>query len=74
MIASILTRVTSLTARAAAAAPPERDSIGLELDGLAAVMESHFRYEERAISDALDRETTGTDWSDQVFRFHPRTP
>jgi hypothetical protein len=34
-------------------------------------MESHFRYEERAISNALDQGTADTGWSAQVFRFDP---
>jgi hypothetical protein len=76
MIASILLRVAQLARPAAdhgpEGEPADRHSIALELDGLAAIMESHFRYEERAISDALDRGTADTGWSDQVFRFRSR--
>ncbi|MFJ9823353.1 hemerythrin domain-containing protein [Streptomyces sp. NPDC101160] len=54
LIASILTRVTDLADTAAASPEPDLAAIGRELDGLAAIMESHFRYEERAIGAALD--------------------
>lgn len=39
-----------------------------ELDGLAAIAESHFRYEERAIGAALDHGVPDTGWSRPVFR------
>jgi hypothetical protein len=72
MISSILARVAELTRRAAATADSaEHSSIELELDGLAAIMENHFRYEERAISAALDRGLDDTRWSGRVFRFQP---
>jgi hypothetical protein len=32
-------------------------------------MESHFSYEERTISEALDDGIPDTDWPDMVFRF-----
>lgn len=36
-------------------APPERrDAIARELDGVGAIMESHFAYEERRIGVAID--------------------
>ncbi|MEU1666267.1 hypothetical protein ABZ547_22155 [Streptomyces sparsogenes] len=38
-------------------------------DGLAAIMESYFTYEERTISEALDGGVPDTDWPDLVFRF-----
>jgi hypothetical protein len=60
MIAAILTRVAELAATATGSVPAE-------LDGLAAIMESHFRYEERAISNALDEGTPDSGWSAQVF-------
>jgi hemerythrin HHE cation binding domain-containing protein len=48
MISSILARVAELAGRAAVAADSaEHGSIELELDGLAAIMENHFRYGER---------------------------
>jgi 2-oxo-4-hydroxy-4-carboxy--5-ureidoimidazoline (OHCU) decarboxylase len=40
-----------------------------DLDGLAAVMENHFRYEERVLRAALDQGVTGTGWAGAVFRF-----
>jgi len=69
MIASILSRVAELAGHAAGSHGPALEAIGRELDGLAAIMESHFNYEERAISEALDRGTSDTGWSDMVFRF-----
>ncbi|MFI7336417.1 hemerythrin domain-containing protein [Streptomyces sp. NPDC050085] len=69
MIASILSRVRELADRAAESRGPVLEAIGGELDGLAAIMESHFSYEERAISEALDDGMPDTDWPDMVFRF-----
>jgi len=69
MIASILLRVDELADHATAARGPALEAIGRELDGLAAIMESHFNYEERTISEALDGEIPDTGWSDMVFRF-----
>lgn len=69
MIASILVSVRDLASEATEATPERREIIRRELDGLAAIMESHFGYEERAISAALDGggvEDTG--WSRPVFR------
>jgi Hemerythrin HHE cation binding domain len=63
MISSILTRVAELSGRTADSA------IELELDGLTAIMENHFRYEERALSAALDDGVADTGWSGTVFRF-----
>lgn len=69
MIASILSRVAELADNAAGSHGSALEKISRELDGLAAIMESHFNYEERAISEALDGETPDTGWSDMVFRF-----
>ncbi|MFI8534867.1 hemerythrin domain-containing protein [Streptomyces aquilus] len=69
LISSILSRVRELADRAAELRGPALEPIGRELDGLAAIMESHFRYEERTISEALDDGEPGTDWSDMVFGF-----
>ncbi|GGX79306.1 hypothetical protein GCM10010510_25320 [Streptomyces anandii JCM 4720] len=54
MIASILSRVRELADGAAQSRAPALEAIRRELDGLAAIMESHFGYEERTISQALD--------------------
>jgi hypothetical protein len=51
LIADILRRVTTLTGPGAAADP---DSTLGELNGLAAVLDSHFRWEERRLVNALD--------------------
>jgi hypothetical protein len=69
MIASILSRVAELADRATGSHGPALEAISGELDGLAAIMESHFSYEERAISVALDGGIPDTGWSDLVFGF-----
>ncbi|MEU8619638.1 hemerythrin domain-containing protein [Streptomyces sp. NPDC048623] len=80
LITSILTRVRALadTAADTAAEPPGSDpekaaAIAAELDGLAAIMASHFRYEERAIGEALDSAVPDPDpgWPEAVFGFEP---
>ena len=68
-IASILTRVRELADRARGARGAALEEIGRELDGLAAIMESHFGYEERAISRALDEVAPDPEWPGVVFRF-----
>ncbi|MGY1815791.1 hemerythrin domain-containing protein [Blastococcus sp. SYSU D00820] len=52
MISGIVARVEELAGRLAAGAPAGR--LAGELDGLAAVLESHFSFEERRIQRALD--------------------
>ena len=69
MIAAILGRVAELARQAAEAGPAHHGPIARELDGLTAIMESHFRYEERALGDALDTGVPDTGWSARVFRF-----
>lgn len=53
-IAAILASVRDLAGRAATTAAKDLPALRRELDGLAAIAESHFRYEERAIGAALD--------------------
>ncbi|WP_037973430.1 hemerythrin domain-containing protein [Streptomyces sp. NRRL WC-3742] len=72
MISGILARVVELAGQAAegrAADGQHADpaAIGRELDGLAAIMESHFRYEERALAAALDAGVPDTGWSGPVL-------
>ncbi|MEU9073966.1 hemerythrin domain-containing protein [Kitasatospora sp. NPDC048538] len=69
MIASILSRVRELADRAGESGGPALEAVRRELDGLAAIMESHFSYEERTISEALDEGVPDTGWTDTVFRF-----
>ncbi|MFG2959350.1 hemerythrin domain-containing protein [Streptomyces sp. NPDC048291] len=69
LITSILSRVSELADRSAGPHGSALEAIGRELDGLAAIMESHFRYEERTISEALDGRTPDSDWPDLVFGF-----
>ncbi|MER7701755.1 hemerythrin domain-containing protein [Kitasatospora sp. NPDC097605] len=68
LISSILSRVRELALRAAASPAPDDEAVRRELDGLAAILESHFRYEERAIGAALDATAPDGDWPGPVFR------
>jgi len=69
MIAAIVSRVRELADSAAATGGAGLEEIVRELDGLAAIMESHFGYEERTISRALDNDMSDAGWSEMVFRF-----
>ncbi|MFJ9846484.1 hemerythrin domain-containing protein [Kitasatospora sp. NPDC101155] len=74
-IAHILARVRELAEQAAATPGTDPEAIGRELDGLAAIMESHFGYEERAIGAALDTGLHDDGWSDPVPRLRaPQKP
>ncbi|MFC7241349.1 hemerythrin domain-containing protein [Catellatospora aurea] len=68
LITSIVSRVAEL-AGAAGSPDDAPEAIGRELDGLTAIMESHFAYEERVLGEALDRGVADTGWTDPVFRF-----
>lgn len=68
LIGGILATVRDLAGESRAGVTADRrDAIRRELEGLAAIMESHFRYEERAIGAALDQGVTDTGWSRAVF-------
>lgn len=54
LIGSILLRVRALADEAGGASSERRAAIGRELDGLAAIMDSHFAFEERRIANAID--------------------
>jgi hemerythrin-like domain-containing protein len=69
LIAGILATVRDLYDEAASATPDRRQVIRRELGGLAAIMESHFGYEERSISDAIDDQVEDTGWTTGVFEF-----
>jgi hypothetical protein len=71
-IASILSRVAEFAETATGLRGADLAAIGRELDGLAAIMESHFSYEERALSEALDHGLPDTGWPDMVLRFRDR--
>jgi hypothetical protein len=73
LIETILLRVAELAEDAARSPGTGLDAVSRELDGLMAIMESHFNYEERAISRALDAGVPDTGWSDRVFRFREGT-
>ncbi|MFI1093201.1 hemerythrin domain-containing protein [Streptomyces sp. NPDC020917] len=70
LISALLARVRQLAAASAASpVPAALAEIRRELDGLVAVMESHFAYEERALGRALDGLAPEGGWPDAVFRF-----
>ena len=69
MIAAILNSVRALSGEAVNATTDRVATIGRELDGLAAIVESHFGYEERAISAALDSGVRDNGWTEPVFHF-----
>jgi hypothetical protein len=73
-IAGILASVRRLAREAHGAAGERREAIRRELDGLAAIMESHFGYEERALSGALAGGVRDTGWGARVFLFQPQDP
>lgn len=58
LIAGILRRVEDLAAEAAAGG--DRGGLVGELDGLAAIMDSHFAFEERRVGAAIDKLADGT--------------
>ncbi|GAA1177983.1 hypothetical protein GCM10009584_19420 [Ornithinimicrobium humiphilum] len=53
MISWLLQRAATAIERAAAGT--DLGAVAAELEGIGAILESHFRYEERTISEALDR-------------------
>ena len=66
-IAAILLQVQALATQATTTPVASLPGLRRELDGLAAIAESHFGYEERAISTALDNDVPDTGWSRPVF-------
>jgi Hemerythrin HHE cation binding domain len=76
-ITAILRQVRALATQAITTPAEGLPKLRRELDGLAAIAESHFGYEERAISAALDVGVPDTGWSRSVFTPteppHPRT-
>jgi hypothetical protein len=67
-MAGILGQLRALATRARTTPADSLAGLRAELDGLAAIAESHFRYEERALSAALDDNVTDNGWSGAVFR------
>ncbi|OLT11685.1 hypothetical protein BJF78_26380 [Pseudonocardia sp. CNS-139] len=72
LVASLLTQVEELVA----ALPPEPSDVELtrfaqSIDGIAAIMESHFTFEERRIRDALDRLDPGAHTGEELFGITP---
>jgi hypothetical protein len=71
-ISGLIVGVEALLTEAKTVETPEhRAALGRNLDGLAAIMASHFAYEERAISDALDHDVVDTSWTTTVFELSP---
>ena len=66
-IAAILRQVRALATQAKTIPAVSLPRLRRELDGLAAIAVSHFGYEERAISAALDNDVPDTGWSRPVF-------
>lgn len=69
LVADLLARVEGLVARATSAASgPDRDRLVRELDGLAAILASHFAFEERVVAgwEPADRRVP---WTGDVL--HP---
>jgi hypothetical protein len=64
LVAGILRQVRELLTPGRAPSSP--DALVRELDGLIAILESHFSYEERRIAKALDTLGPGA-WTAQVF-------
>lgn len=67
-IAAMLLQVRALATQAKTTPEEGLPRLRRELDGLAAIAESHFGYEERALSAALDIDVADTGWSRSVFR------
>lgn len=67
-IAAILRQVRALATEAKTAPAEVLPRLRRELDGPAAIADSHFGYEERAISAALDNDVQDSGWSRPVFR------
>lgn len=67
-IAAILHQIRALALQRKAAPAESLPKLRRELDGLNAIVESHFGYEERAISAALDHGVPDTEWSRPVFK------
>lgn len=70
LVAGILQRIRELLAPGRPPSGP--GALVRELDGLTAILESHFSYEERRIARALD--TMGPEaWTADVFTPYART-
>jgi hypothetical protein len=67
-IAAVLRQIRALALQREAAPAESLPELRREVDGLAAIVESHFGYEERAISAALDQGVPDTGWSRLVFK------
>lgn len=67
-IAEILHQIRALGLQGKAIPPESLPELRREFDGLAAIVESHFGYEERAISAALDHGVPDTGWSRPEFK------
>jgi hypothetical protein len=64
LVAGIIRQIRELATAGQAAPAP--DALARELDGLIAILESHFSYEERRIAKALDALGPGA-WTAEVF-------
>jgi len=64
LVADILRRLTELLD---SVEPDNADTVRRELDGLAAILESHFQWEERRLVRAFDELETGTRTSEELL-------
>jgi len=67
-IVAKLLQVRALVTQAKTIPAESLPGLRREIDGLAAIAESHFGYEERTISAALDNDVPDSGWSRPVFR------
>jgi iron-sulfur cluster repair protein YtfE (RIC family) len=75
LIAGLLERVRDATDRLPAEpAPDEILRFERELDGLAAIMESHFAFEERRVTAALDQLERADHTAVELFGIDPMDP
>ncbi|WP_433527204.1 hemerythrin domain-containing protein [Nocardia pseudovaccinii] len=64
LVADILRRLTELLD---SIGPDNADTVRRELDGLAAILESHFRWEERRLVQAFDELEMGTRTGEELL-------
>jgi hemerythrin-like domain-containing protein len=64
LVADILRRLEQLLA---SVGPDNADNVRRELDGLAAILESHFRWEERRLAQALNALELGSRTTEELF-------
>jgi iron-sulfur cluster repair protein YtfE (RIC family) len=81
VVADILTRIEALVADLAPTSDPaEAERVNTELEGLSAILETHFRFEEKRLVDAYNAMTSTADsgtsaaWGLDLTSPQPLTP